>query len=199
MFIRTTILATLLLASPALAEEIACTDAFAIDSSEQRLIDIYGAENVETGTVPGPEGTEMLATRVFPGDPQRQLEFVWWDEENLAEPSFIDLGTKLVGPGGVHVGMRLDELEAVNEGPFSLYGFGWDYGGSAGFETGPLSELEGNCRINVRLAPRIYPDGLDLSSVMGDRQISSDDPLLDQIDVRVDSVSIGYAHPDFRD
>ena len=98
MLARASFFVTLAVASPAFASEIACEGAFGFDSSEARLIEIYGAGNVVTGTVPGPEGTEMLATTVFPDDPKRSLQFVWWNEQALSDPSYIELPAKLSAP-----------------------------------------------------------------------------------------------------
>ena len=156
-------------------------------------------EFLATGTVPGPEGTEMLATTVFPDDPKRSLQFVWWNEEKLSDPSYIELPAKLAAPGGVHIGQSLAEVEALNGQPFTLLGFGWDYGGSAGFETGALSDLPGDCLLSVRFEYGESPEGLDTLPAMGDKELSSDDPLLAQMQVRLYAVSIGYPHPDFRD
>ena len=199
MLARASFFVALTVATPALAEEIACEGAFGIDSSEARLIELYGADNVVTGTVPGPEGTEMLATTVFPDDPKRTLQFVWWNEEKLSDPSYIELPAKLAAPGGVHIGQSLAEVEALNGEPFTLLGFGWDYGGSAGFETGALSDLPGDCLLSVRFEYGESPEGLDTLPAMGDKELSSDDPLLAQMQVRLYAVSIGYPHPDFRD
>ena len=199
MLARASFFVALTVATPALAEEIACEGAFGIDSSEARLIELYGADNVVTGTVPGPEGTEMLATTVFPDDPKRSLQFVWWNEEALGDPSYIELPAKLAAPGGVHIGQSLAEVEALNGEPFTLLGFGWDYGGSAGFQTGALSDLPGGCILSVRFEYGESPEGLDTLPAMGDKELSSDDPLLAQMQVRLYAVSIGYPHPDFRD
>ncbi|WP_332691300.1 hypothetical protein [Devosia sp.] len=199
MLVRTSLLALLAFATPGLAEEIACEGAFAIDSSAARLIEIYGADNVVTGMVPGPEGTEMLATTVFPDNSRKTLQFVWWDEESLTGPSYVDLPSKSTAPGGVRIGMQLKELEALNGEAFDFSGFGWDYGGYAGFETGNLSDLPGDCILSVRLGPSTYPEDVDTLPVTGDVTVSSTEPLLEVMDVRVESMSIGYPHPDFRD
>ena len=199
MLARASIFGALALVTPVFAEEIACEGPFAIDSSEARLIETYGADNVVTGTVPGPEGTEMLATTVFPDNPRKTLQFVWWNEEALSDPSYIELPAKLAAPGGVHIGQSLAEVEALNGQPFTLLGFGWDYGGSAGFETGALSDLPGDCLLSVRFEYGESPEGLDTLPAMGDKELSSDDPLLAQMQVRLYAVSIGYPHPDFRD
>lgn len=192
-------LVAIALAAPALADEIACEGAFGIDSSEARLIALYGAENVVTGIVPGPEGTEMLATSVFPDDPEATLQFIWWDEDSLSGPSYIELPATRTAPGGVRIGLSLAEVEALNGEAFTLLGFGWDYGGSAGFETGALSDLPGGCRLNLLFDPGPPPAGVDTMRVMGDKELSSDDPLLAQMPVAVYAMSIGYPHPDFRD
>jgi hypothetical protein len=199
MLARLTLLALVTLTASAFGEEIACEGAFAIDSSEARLIEIYGQENVETGMVPGPEGEEMLATTVFPGNAKKSLQFVWWDEQNLASPSYIDLPPKLIAPGGVRIGTTLDELEALNGEPFTFSGFGWDYGGGTSFQSGRLADLPGGCILSIRLSAQVYPDDVDTLPVTGDVTVSSTDPLLDRMDVRVATLAVGYPHPDFRD
>ncbi|MGB3337580.1 MAG: hypothetical protein WBA73_10410 [Devosia sp.] len=199
MLARASLFVALALATPTMAQEIACEGAFAIDSSEARLIEIYGADNVVTGIVPGPEGTEMLATTVFPDDAEQSLQFVWWDEEGLSGPSYIELPAGIVAPGGVRVDQSLAEVEALNGEPFSLLGFGWDYGGSAGFETGALSDLAGDCNLNLRFDANFYPQDVDTLPTQGDVVLSSDDPLLARMQVRIYGMSIGYPHPDFRD
>lgn len=195
---------SLVAAAPGLAKEkapraeIVCEGAFAIDSSEARLIEIYGADNVWTGIVPGPEGTEMLATRVFPDDPARLLEFVWWDEENLKDPSYVALSPTSTAPGGVRPGMSVAEVAAINGEAFTLNGFGWDYGGFAGFSSGALSGLPGECQLSVRFTPDDKPVKVDTDAIYGDHELRSTDPLLQTVGAYVDTVSIGYPHPDFR-
>jgi hypothetical protein len=199
MPVRPCLIALLLLPLPAAAAEIACEGAFAIDTSEARLIEIYGAENVWTGIVPGPEGTEMLATEIFRDNPKRRLQFVWWNEEDRTDLSFAELPTKMAGPGGVRAGMSVAEVQALNGEPFTMSGFGWDYGGYAGFESGALSNLPGGCHLSLRFSPASYPEGVDVDAITGDREVSSDNPLLEAVNARLESVAIGYPHPDFRD
>jgi len=199
MTLRLALLSAFLLSGPAGAAEIACEGAFAIDSSEARLLEIYGAENVRTGIVPGPEGTEMLATRVFPDNPKRMLEFVWWDEDARTDPSAIELPAKLAGPGGVRAGMSVAEIEALNGEPFTLSGFDWDYGGYAGFETGALAAPAGGCHLSLRFDAKDYPAGIDIDSIIGDQAVQSTNPVLIEVGAYVQSVAIGYPHPDYRD
>ena len=208
------LLAVTLVAAAPIAKEkpapdaIACEGAFAIDSSEARLIEIYGADNVWTGIVPGPEGTEMLATRVFPDDPARRLEFVWWDEDNRKDPSYVELPPSTIAPGGVRSGMSVAEIAALNGEAFTLNGFGWDYGGFAGFSSGALSDLPGECHLSVRFSPGDKPVKVNTDAIYGDHELQSTEPLLEtvgayvdtvSVGAYVDTVSVGYPHPDFRD
>lgn len=185
-------LVPLLLAAPASAEEIKCEGPFAADSSEARLIETYGKENVVTGDVPGPEGSTVLATTVFPNDPARSIEFGWWDEANLERTAYFTVPAGDIAPGGLRAGMTVKEVDALNGGPFYLYGFFWDYGGSAGFEGGKLGDIEGGCVVSVRFAVGDYPANLDVTAISGDRQIPSTEPLLPTVNARVDTITVGY-------
>jgi hypothetical protein len=182
-------------ATPALADEIKCEGAFAADGSEARLIETYGKDNVVTGDVPGPEGSTVLATTVFPNDPARSMEFGWWDESKLEGTAYFTVPTAETAPGGLKVGMTTREVEALNGGPFELYGFFWDYGGSAGFDGGKLGDLPGGCSVSVVFAPGDYPADLNVDAISGDQQISSSEPLLETVHATVQSISVGY--PDF--
>ncbi len=184
-----------LAATPAFSEEIKCDGPFAADSSEARLIESYGKDNVVTGDVPGPEGSTVLATTIFPNDPARTMEFGWWDEEKLERTAYFTVPAADTTPGGLKLGMSVAEVEALNGGPFQMYGFFWDYGGSAGFEGGKLGDLPGGCIVSVRFGVGEYPADLNVDAISGDQQITSTEPLLAQVDARVESITIGY--PDF--
>ena len=185
-----------LLTGGAMAAEIACDGAFAADSSAQRLIETYGKDNVATGDVPGPEGTTVLATTVFPNDPTKQTEFGWWDEDRLERLAYFTLPAEGTAPGGVKTGMSVTDVEALNGAPFKLGGFWWDYGGYGNFEGGKLAEAPGGCVVSVRFLPQAdIPADLDVSTISGEVEIESGDPLLSRLDTRVTDINIGY--PDF--
>jgi hypothetical protein len=185
-------LSLVLVAAPALGDEIKCEGHFAADSSESRLIETFGKENVVTGDVPGPEGSTVLATTVYPNDPAKSIEFGWWDEANLERTAYFTVPAGDTAPGGLKAGMTVKEVEALNGGPFYLYGFFWDYGGSAGFEGGKLGYIEGGCVVSVRFAVGEYPPDLDVTAISGDRQISSIEPLLATVNARVATITVGY-------
>lgn len=182
----------LLLAAPAMAADIACEGPFAADSSEARLIEVFGKDNVVTGDVPGPEGSTVLATTIFPNDPAKTIEFGWWDEEKHERVAYFTVPPGDTAPGGLRKGLTVKEVEALNGGPFQLYGFFWDYGGAAIFDGGKLAPPEGGCSVSVRFAVGDYPADLNVDAISGDMQISSSEPLLEKVDARVDTVTVGY-------
>ena len=194
-------LSALLAAAPGYAQEldtpepVACSGVFGFESSEKLLIETFGADNVVTGQVNGPEGITYLATTVFPDDPQRRMEFSWFDESGLTQLSAVELAPTQAGPGGVQIGMSVAEVEAINAQPFTIGGFWWDYGGYAGFESGKLAgPLEGECYLSLRFSPaEETPVGVDLDAIAGEVIIPSGDPVLAQVDTRVVNMSLGYA------
>ncbi|WP_243368512.1 hypothetical protein [Microvirga solisilvae] len=97
------------------------------------------------------ESEQMNASTIFPKDPARNIEVVWWNEKARKRPSSIQTsGSAWNGPKGIRVGMTLDEVEALNGRPFTLYGFGWDFGGtSSDWKGGDLAALPGGCNLFV--------------------------------------------------
>ncbi|WEK03128.1 MAG: hypothetical protein P0Y65_13045 [Candidatus Devosia phytovorans] len=179
----------------AVAEPISCSGAFGADSSEDMLIETFGADNVTTGLVDGPEGTQYIATTVYPRDPEREMVFSWFDEDRLEKLSAVELAPSQSGPGGIRLGMSVADVQAINEEPFNIGGFWWDYGGYALLETGTLAgPLDGDCYVSLRFSPEDeIPTAIDITSVVGEVQVSSEDPLLAEIGTRVTSLSLGYA------
>jgi hypothetical protein len=190
---RLTLIPLALLATPALADQLSCDGPFAADSSEARLVESFGRDNVVTGDIPGPEGSTILATTVFPTDPEKKMEFGWWDEENLTQLAYFTVPAKDTAPQGVKVGMDVKEVEALNGAPFDLQGFWWDYGGYANFTGGKLAAGDAGCMVSVRFAPEgEYPQDLNVDAISGEMTVPSSEPLLEQVGARVESVSVSY-------
>nr|WP_314261917.1 hypothetical protein [uncultured Devosia sp.] len=181
--------------APSAVEPVVCEGVYGIDSSEDLLIDTFGEENVHTGFVDGPEGTQYIATTVYPGDPEREMIFSWFDEDRLEKPSFIELSPSQAGPHGVRLGMSVAEVEAINGQAFDIGGFWWDYGGSAPIEEGTLAGPQsGDCYVSVSFSPQDdIPASIDVTPVSGEVVVRSDLPLLAEIGTRVTSLSLGYA------
>lgn len=187
----------ILLCAPAFADEVKCEGVFGVDSTLELIEQTFGKENVVTGETDGPEGSTIIATTIFPDDPEKRMIVGWWDEENRTGLSYVELPPK-DSIAGLHAGLTVKEVEALNGEAFTMTGFWWDYGGYAGFQSGKLSEIPGGCYVSAYFQPSeiFAPDGLDTSSISGDIEVQSGNPLLEKLDVRVESVTIGYPFPD---
>ncbi len=187
----------MLSAAPAIADEVNCEGVFNQNATLAEIETAFGKDNVVTGEVPGPEGTTMIATTIYPGDAARTMQVRWWDEENIAYLAGVTLAPGDSGPGGVKLGMPIEEVQAINGEPFGLFGFFWDYGGSAGFETGKLSGLPGGCFLNLQLSPTldVLPENVS-SAISGDVELRSDQPEVLAARVAVSEVNLGYAYPE---
>ena len=195
------LLCACLVATPTLAKDktaFSCSGVFGPDSSEALLIETYGAENVVTGMVPAPEGQETFATTVFPNNPDKTLLFGWMNGDAREHPAYVNLAPSLDGPHGVHAGMSVAEVLAINGKPFKVGGFWWPYGGYARIEKGTLAKAhDADCFLSLIFSPTDdYPQDLDVSAVTGEVNIPSDDPLLEKLDTRVSIVMIQYPDPD---
>ena len=196
-----------LAASPALAktktvaaDDVSCSGVFGAESTEALVKQTFGDDNVVTGDVPGPEGTTMFATTVFPNDPERTMEFVWFDEENRTGLSYVELSPSQTGPHRIHIGMSVAEVEAANGEPFSIGGFWWDYGGYAQIESGNLAGDGNGCFISLRFSPNDDALGdTDVTAISGEVIIPSSEPLLEQVDTSVQSISLGYPDPNYEE
>lgn len=181
----------------AASETVSCDGVFGPKSSDALVRETFGAENVETGTVYGVEGIELLATTVYPDDPDRVMQFTWWDEEKLEYLSSVELAPSQQTPTGVRIGMSVAEVEAINGAPFTIGGFWWDYGGGGVFEKGALASPESGCGFWLRFAPvEDYPEDVDVTPVSGEVTVPSSEPLLETLDVRVQSINLGYPWPE---
>ncbi len=189
-----------LAAAPAFAAEIDCEGVFAKDATLADIEAEFGKQNVVTGEVPGPEGTTMIATTIYPDDPERTMQVRWWDEENVTGLAGVTLAPADTGPGGVKIGMPIEEVQAINGEPFELFGFFWDYSGFAAFDSGALSDLPGDCVLNLRLAPTIEDLSQDeMNAISGDSEYASDMPEMLAAKVAVREVNITYPSPEMEE
>lgn len=176
---------------------VTCDGVFGPKSSDALVRETFGDENVETGLVYGVEGIEFEASTVYPNDPDRVMQFSWFDDEKHEYLSSVELSPSQETPTGVKIGMTVAEVEAINGAPFTLGGFWWDYGGGSTFETGALANPDEGCGFWIGFAPtEDYPQDLDVSAVSGEVTVPSSEPLLKTLDVRVQSINLGYAWPE---
>lgn len=153
---------------------LSCTGLFARDASHESIAKAFGKGNVTTEEVGIGEGETAPATVLFPRDTARRLEIFWRDAKRKRGIAEIRIGDGALWrtPQGVAVGMPLADVEFINGKPFTLAGFGWDYGGTTlDWQGGALATQPGGCRLMLRFDQTAPTD----ADVDGDRDISSDD------------------------
>jgi len=171
-----------LAASAQPADVLTCTGPFARDADEARLIKAFGAANVQRGRIEVGEGEKQAGAVLFPKDRKRRLQLTWQDGGKRRRPGTIYIregsAWSVAAPGGGRIapGATLLEVEAANGGPFTILGFGWDYGGTAtDWRGGRLAGAGGGCSLIIRFnqTPEAGSDSPD--DVSGDREFSSSD------------------------
>src|SRR5262249_15137165 len=110
---------------------VACSGAFAKNSSHIRLAQVYGTQNITFTEVDGPEKSKLPATVLYPKDPKRHLEVLWVNETSRSGTHLIVINgqSTWTGPKGLHLGLAIAALEKLNGKPFSLAGFDQDNAG----------------------------------------------------------------------
>ena len=200
-FSASTLLVALCLPIPAAdgapAEEplhLECAGPFGREATIASLSGVFGSGNVVKQLINGPEASTLEVTLVFPNNPDRRLVVLWNDDAARARPSavIIEDGSAWIGPGGIRLGSTLAEVEAINGAPFTILGFGWDYGGSAGFQKGALSEVPGGCTLSLTFQIGEGAVGAEFDAIMGDTEFRSDNPLMQKAEPVVTQITIGY-------
>jgi hypothetical protein len=200
-------LANVIIASVALsfcghasAEDIAapgavtCQGPFARDSSHLMIARIFGDKNVVVQEVEGGEGTKLSATIIYPNDLRRRLEILWKNEnarQGIDVVSILGESQWTVGRD-LKLGMTLDEVEALNGGPFEIRNFNLESGGTVmSWRGGALSKNAGGCRVSLGFAPA---DGTPASAYqkIGFDDILSNDPTLRALLPKVVGLGIHY-------
>jgi hypothetical protein len=175
-----------------LFDTIPAGDLVHADDSESDLVRRLGAGNVRADTVWLPEGMFAIGTALYPGDSARRVDITWSDTMARARPEFIRVSR---GSGwriapGAGIGTSLEELEALNGGPFEMTGFGWDYAGTViGWSGGRLDSLWSD-RVIVRLAPADDAPAELEGQVLGDRDYPSEHPAMQSLNPTVYEILI---------
>lgn len=171
---------------------LACNDFAAI--TPDSLAARFGAENVVTQMLPGPEGETYQGTVVFPDDVTRRLIVVWNDAHTApASVSVENEGTQWRGAEDYTIGTPIGDIERINVMPFKLWGFGWDYGGWVSDWSAGVLGQNPICNTRIRFTPR----GAENVDAMGDSEFSSNDPAIRAAEpiVREFGLTFGAATP----
>lgn len=117
-------------------------------------------KQARVAVVAGLDGKSAPGLQLYPDDPTLRLEIGWPGDVIRSKPTDFYLREKdsKWTVFGLRVGMTLDEVTAVNGGPFDLSGFEQlrDGGPNAVSVEFPRGKLEGGCRV---IAVFSAPDG----------------------------------------
>jgi hypothetical protein len=144
-------------------------------SSRDSLTRRFGPEQIEDREVDVGEGTTAPGTVVAAGTPMAQ-EVVWADQARTRPERIRVLGEGIRDPGGLGLGTSLADLEKTL-GPFELYGFGWDRGGTVQLEGTRLARLQGKLFFQLEPGVTDTPEAkAALGEVVGQDLFPSSDP-----------------------
>jgi hypothetical protein len=134
------------------ARQIECRGAFAKDSSHIRLAQIFGTDNVAYTEVDGPDNSKLMASVLFPRDPQRRLEVLWTNDSSRSGTQVIAINGKSnwAAPRGIKLGTPLATVEKINGKPFKMTAFGPDGSTAASWQDGAMLNHQGGCIVGMR-------------------------------------------------
>ena len=165
-------------------------------TDESALIHVFGSANVKRERIQIGEGETVSGNVLFPADSARHLEIIWSDTVGRRFPQRLVLrgdSTRWSVAQGITLGTTLEELEKLNGRPFTLAGFGWDYAGViTDWRGGRLATPLGCCVKLYVVPPASAQSDPAYSSVLGDKDYSSDLAAMRRLKPTVQTIFIGF-------
>ena len=176
--------------------ELSLLDKIGGNTTRADLVARFGADNVTDTTIYFVDGVTEPGSVLFVTDSSRRVEITWRDSVTKSRPGLVRLyGTASAWkfPHGITLGMTMSELERLNGRPFELMGFGWDYGGGiSNWKGGALEDLT---KSTPAITLRLNPKDPAPNEVSGERELSSDMPILKRLNPVVDRIMVTYELP----
>ncbi|MCS6833803.1 MAG: hypothetical protein NZ521_09540, partial [Flammeovirgaceae bacterium] len=162
-----------------------------ITMNEATMIEKFGKENVKRDSLYEEEGFAGFATILWQNTPKEV--WVMWQDENFQKIRTLEVRRNdsiYRTSQGVRVGNSLNEVVAANGGiHIEFSGLGWDFGGwTQNFSNGTIGK-ELPC-LSLQLDFSGNTEGMDISSISGDVGVKSDNPVLQQIPLKVVTLTI---------
>jgi hypothetical protein len=181
-------------AQPTGAHVVACSGAFAKDSSHLKLAMFFDSKNI-TFTDVEASSSKVPASVLFPNDPKRRLE-VWWSNPTArSNIHLIVIGgqSTWAAPGGLRLGQTLEQVEKLNHKPFKLKGFDKDrIATGSNWDGGALVTAAGGCKPGVSLRADAKASAEEIGALSVDEEYSSSDPAIRAAKPTVSEILIGY-------
>ena len=161
------------------------------DSTEASLKAAFGAGNVKKETLYVGDGQELPGLAIFANDPEKRIEVIW-SETEPNKIAFVQIqGARSLWQtkDSVSLGTSLQELEKLNGRAFTMFGLGWDFGGSVtDWKGGALDGL----MIRLGETEDLSLSEKEAEAVYGDQEVSSDLPLMRRINPKVFKIVISF-------
>jgi len=172
---------------------------------------LFHAGAVEDDEIELDEGMLQAATLVYRHDASATVAITWNGKGREAHPKqvFICQGQRRGtcrwhAAGGIAMGARLSDLEALNGRPFTVSGFGYNYGGNVlSWDGGALKKLDCHGRLILTLDGErtggrytVPMTAEEVHAVRGDRPIRSSTPAMRKLNPRVVGMLFEFASPD---
>ena len=164
----------------------------------------FGAAHVKKAQIDVGEGQTIPGVKIYEGDPTRALSIYFKEKTETPESVVVRVSydkdydalpakSRWHTADGITLGTTLEELEKLNAGPFTLAGFGWDYGGTViTWGEGKLRDkYQKNGSLVLRLQPPDTAPGDQQDKVSGDGSFKSDNPAMQQINPYVYEIFVG--------
>jgi len=183
------------------ASPITCCGPWAPDTTEEALRRYFGPSQVSRQMIDVGEGELEDGSVIYPNTPRLRILVLWKDSAGRRRPSTVRLrkeSTQVIYEG-IGIGTTLKALERLNDRPFQLAGFDFDYSGTVtSWLGGRLEKVSGPaCEIKVRLLPDLpkSPSREQLAAgeaTEGDRDFRSSDANMQLLNPRVYEVLLIY-------
>jgi hypothetical protein len=176
------------------------------------LTRLFPGAAIEDDEIELDEGLVQPATLVDKSNPSDSLAIVWNGKGAEAHPKqiFICRGRRRGPcnwhtPDGISDGTRHDELEKRNGRPFTISGFGMNYGGNVqSWDGGKLEAFECSGRLTLTLDGERERGGrlvIDLTpeerhSLTGDKPVASSTPAMRRVNPAVTEMVYYFAGPE---
>jgi hypothetical protein len=139
-------------------------------ASIEDIKSIFGEENITKTLIYIGEGEELPGLKLFEKDPEKTIELLLNEDSSVASARINLPTTKWTVLEKITVSTSLSSLESINQKPFKLYGFEWDYSGYiTDWNGGVLSKYKQHMQIT--LDPSYFNESA--MNVMGDAEFFS--------------------------
>ncbi|HLK65461.1 MAG TPA: hypothetical protein VKU19_18610 [Bryobacteraceae bacterium] len=173
---------------------------------------LFPPDAVQDDEIELDEGMLQSATLIYHTDPSHSLAISWDGKTPEAHPKqiFVCHGLRRGQcrwqiAEGIRFGTHLSDLEDRNGGPFTVSGFGFNYGGNVlSWDGGKLEKLDCEGRVILTLdgehaGPAHYAVAMtpeEVHAVRGDRPIASGTPAMRKLNPVVVGILFQFARPD---